>query len=329
VTAPVPELIIAEDAAYDLMPSPRRLPRIRIHLRRMHLGAEGIPRAYVADAVPAFFRVMMAGRLSFRVVLALLATACLAAPTRAFDLWRLQEVFTNSTGTIQFIELATTGAGEFDTNNTVITATSDGVPVSYTLNHNLAGQPSTANRTVLISTASFVGLTGAPAPDFGTLPQSFINPNAASITLSFAGVDSISFNSFILPKNGIGSLVDHDLGAFTQHLTAEQNSPRNFAGASGSVNLTPFLGADFDEMGSVNGVDLEFWKFGYPREMATHFDGDANGDAQVDGNDFLIWQRQLGMSQAVAASAAVPEPAAAVLAAILLAAATRRLRRAG
>jgi hypothetical protein len=270
---------------------------------------------------------MMAGRKYLCSGVVFLAAACFGTPTRAFNLWRLQEVFTNATGTIQFIELATTGAGEFDTNNAVITATSDGVPVSYTLTHNLAGQPSTANRTFLISTASFVGLTGAPAPDFGTLPQNFINPNATNITLSFAGVDSISFDSFILPKNGIASLGDHDLDAFAQHLTAEGNTPKNFAGASGSVNLTPFLGADFDEMGSVNGVDLDFWKFGYSREMATHFDGDANGDAQVDGNDFLIWQRQLGQLQSVAATTAVPEPAAVLLALGACAAQVRRRKR--
>jgi hypothetical protein len=40
-------------------------------------------------------------------------------------------------------------------------------------------------------------------------------------------------------------------------------------------------------------------------------DGDANGDAIVDGADFLIWQRELGLG--VAPVVSVPEPAPAVL----------------
>jgi len=35
--------------------------------------------------------------------------------------------------------------------------------------------------------------------------------------------------------------------------------------------------------------------------------GDADGDLDVDGTDFLTWQRQLGRAATVAATAAVPE----------------------
>jgi hypothetical protein len=41
--------------------------------------------------------------------------------------------------------------------------------------------------------------------------------------------------------------------------------------------------------------------------------GDADGDRDVDGADFLAWQRQLGGATAVTAGAAVPEPASLVL----------------
>jgi hypothetical protein len=47
---------------------------------------------------------------------------------------------------------------------------------------------------------------------------------------------------------------------------------------------------------------------------ATHWHGDADGDQDVDGADFLVWQRQLGGGPpATAASTAVPEPATMVL----------------
>ncbi len=46
---------------------------------------------------------------------------------------------------------------------------------------------------------------------------------------------------------------------------------------------------------------------------ATPNDGDANGDGDVDGNDFLIWQAGFSPGGDGGASSAVPEPAAAVL----------------
>ncbi|MEQ8838750.1 MAG: hypothetical protein RID07_18240, partial [Lacipirellulaceae bacterium] len=40
---------------------------------------------------------------------------------------------------------------------------------------------------------------------------------------------------------------------------------------------------------------------------------DANADGTVDGDDFLIWQQNLGMSNSLAAASAVPEPRAFLL----------------
>jgi hypothetical protein len=56
--------------------------------------------------------------------------------------------------------------------------------------------------------------------------------------------------------------------------------------------------------------------------------GDANGDQAVTGDDFLIWQRELGAAGAAVASGAIPEPATLALAAgaarALLASSRRR-----
>jgi hypothetical protein len=40
----------------------------------------------------------------------------------------------------------------------------------------------------------------------------------------------------------------------------------------------------------VNGADLTVWKGGYN----TNATGDASGDGDTDGQDFLLWQQQLG-----------------------------------
>jgi hypothetical protein len=63
----------------------------------------------------------------------------------------------------------------------------------------------------------------------------------------------------------------------------------------------------------VDGDDLTRWRNGFGTG-ATHVQGDANADSDVDGADFLTWQRQLGGRASNAAmSTAVPEPATALL----------------
>jgi hypothetical protein len=59
--------------------------------------------------------------------------------------------------------------------------------------------------------------------------------------------------------------------------------------------------------------------------------GDANSDADVDGGDFLAWQRQFGQAPgATSAAAEVPEPSTvlpSVLGATILGHIANRLRR--
>jgi endonuclease/exonuclease/phosphatase family metal-dependent hydrolase len=78
--------------------------------------------------------------------------------------------------------------------------------------------------------------------------------------------------------------------------------------------LAPFLAADFDEDGFVDGDDLTTWKTNYGLASgATKTNGDANLDGVVDGADFLLWQRQFNAAGNVLASSSVPEPGAATM----------------
>jgi hypothetical protein len=83
--------------------------------------------------------------------------------------------------------------------------------------------------------------------------------------------------------------------------------------------------ADFNGDGRVDVDDLTTWKAGFGKlTAATLNDGDADGDLDVDGGDFLVWQRQFAAAEGGAVS--VPEPACLALLMMIGAALTRRRR---
>jgi hypothetical protein len=63
---------------------------------------------------------------------------------------------------------------------------------------------------------------------------------------------------------------------------------------------------DFNDDGLVSAADLPVWTGAAGANRA----GDANADGASDGNDFLLWQRQIGVGTTPLAStvAAIPEP---------------------
>lgn len=72
------------------------------------------------------------------------------------------------------------------------------------------------------------------------------------------------------------------------------------------------LPGDFDGNGTVNAADLTKWR----NDFGAGAGSDADGDGDTDGNDFLVWQRNLGTGGATGAAGAVPEPGALALLAI-------------
>jgi hypothetical protein len=90
-----------------------------------------------------------------------------------------------------------------------------------------------------------------------------------------------------------------------------------------SVSTPTFDVADFNHDGSVNAGDLVAWRTAF----GVNANANADGDSDSDGNDFLIWQRRLGISTAVPAATAVPEPAAAAMALVGFASCVGAARR--
>lgn len=161
------------------------------------------------------------------VVNALLLAAAETALAGAHT-WDVNEVFSNSDGTVQFVELR-------EANGTV---GETGVPgqtlASSTKNFTISGPaltPPTSNKFYLLGTAAFQALPGAPAVDAtipaGTVPFFFAT---GGDTVSYGPYDSWNFGT--VPTDGINSL--HRTGS-----SPAVNSPTNYAGQSGSVGGPP------------------------------------------------------------------------------------------
>jgi autotransporter-associated beta strand protein len=139
----------------------------------------------------------------------------------------------------------------------------------------------------------------------------YLSPGAV-LDLAFAGTDTI--DSLFL--DGVSQAV----GTWGAVGSAAQFTSPLFTG-TGLLQVTTFeappapLPADFNEDGTVDAADLALWQGGYGTEgAATHGQGDADGDLDVDGEDFLVWQRTLGsVQEAAPATGTAPEPAAATL----------------
>jgi hypothetical protein len=84
------------------------------------------------------------------------------------------------------------------------------------------------------------------------------------------------------------------------------------------------VAGDFDASGDVAAADLTLWQAAFGNTAA----GDADGDLDTDGDDFLTWQRNVGadLTPTAAAGAPAPEPGAASMIAAALAAAIARPR---
>lgn len=161
-----------------------------------------------------------------RLALAALALGAFAAPAvfAGAHTWDVNELFSNASGTIQFIELKETGggAGETGVGGHQVTSNIN----SFTILSNVVAP--TSFKHILFGTAAFAALPGAPMPNY------IIDPNFFSVSgdlIQYMPYDSLSFAAGVLPTDGVLSLGKGGVTA--------QNSPTNYAGQTGSVNANP------------------------------------------------------------------------------------------
>ena len=220
-------------------------------------------------------------------------------------------------------------------NNTTITVAASAA-LDFNNNIALGGQTLTTSGAVDIN----VGVTGGGSiSNSGTLGTAGATPIAANlastgtiqIDLGAANVDRFNITGTATLSGLLDVVLEPGFtpaGSYTvltstgalnaAGLALHSSDTSSFTlGVSGnSLVLTvgggPAIPGDFNNNGVVNGADLTKWK----GDFGANPNSNADGDADSDGNDFLIWQRNVQNVPAEVATAAVPEPSAVLLAAL-------------
>jgi len=146
-----------------------------------------------------------------------------SAPASAtFQSFRIEQVYSNADGTIQFVVLRETQglAGGQDWSGRALTVTRPGVARTFTFPADLPGS-ATAGRRVLVATQGLAAL-GAVAPDY-VVPNGFLPADGG--ILDFAGADQVTFAA--LPADGAS--------AFDRAGNTVPNLATNFAGDTAAM----------------------------------------------------------------------------------------------
>lgn len=138
--------------------------------------------------------------------------------------WDVNEVFSDATGEVQFVELVEANGTPNETGVPTHLLTSNSE--SFTI-VGPALAPPTSNKFYLIATAAFAALPGAPTPDAIIPPE--VLPfffSTSGDTVTYVPWDAFTFGP--VPTDGTTSL--------NADLSTGLNSPTNYAGVTGSVD---------------------------------------------------------------------------------------------
>jgi hypothetical protein len=160
------------------------------------------------------------------------AAGLLSLPGHAsFHTYVINEIYSNADGTVQFVELREVqgAAGQNFLTGIRLVSSSGSSQKSFTFSHDLPSF-NTGGTFVLIATQGFAAL-GIVTPDY-IVPNNFLFQPSGSI--NYGDVSIVNYTQ--LPGDGTTSINGNGV--------PQTNSPKNFAGQSGTV---PGLGNDVTE----------------------------------------------------------------------------------
>jgi hypothetical protein len=228
----------------------------------------------------------------------LAAIAMLLSPAAAafFHTFQIDQVYSNASGTVQFVTMTTSLDGENLSQGVVFTSNdAAGNMKKFTFPSNLPSF-STAGKHILIATQSFAAL-GLVTPDF-VIPDNFVPTGAGSVSDAFT---SLSWDAGQLPNDGVNALY---------RTGVKQNLATNFAGNSASVQpaaaITPQVGNWSNPAEQGTGYAMDF-KHGVL--VVVFFSFQVNGEAEwyiasgpLNGNTFTGTLDKFKNGQCISAS---------------------------
>ncbi|MFM9957428.1 MAG: hypothetical protein ACKVZJ_05100 [Phycisphaerales bacterium] len=213
------------------------------------------------------------------VLAAALGLGFVAPAFGAFHLWRVSEIYSDSTGNVQFIEMFTTFSGQqFMSTHTIACTNLAGTQTNTYLFQANTCAP-TNNKRIVLGTAGYGAAAGSVTADY-VIPANFLFKEGGTINF---GPNQQTFAYPALPNNGTDSLRDDTFTTSPPYVfTPGVNNPTNCAGQVGSLNITPpACKGDLNNDGERNTADLTGFlgAFGLTAPPAP-----ANADFNDDGN---------------------------------------------
>lgn len=192
----------------------------------------------------------------------------------SYHLYRISEIYSNSNGLIQFIELAVDAHDNesFWQGEEMMVMQGDQTHI-YEFPNDLPNR-NTANTSVLLATQGFANL-GIVTPDF-IIPDNFLF-TSGSAEIHFEHVDMVSYTS--IPLDGIQSIDRNSMASI--------NSPKNFAGITGSIQGQQILGTDKQDTLTGDAFDNTLLGLGN-NDILTGLDGNDSLDGG-DGIDTAVY----------------------------------------
>jgi hypothetical protein len=238
----------------------------------------------------------------------------------AFHLWQITEVYSNASGTVQFIELHTAtgnangGSQQFVSGHTLA---SNGHTFNFTTN--LPGD--TLNKDFILATPGYFALgASVPTADYNLGVNNFFS--VTGDTINFASVNTLTFTAGQLPTNGLNSLNRAFNPATPTTFTVGTNSPTNFSNTSGST--VALRDVNFDLHVNASDVSAMESALTNPSGYATTNGitttqlssvGNVNQDGSFNNGDLQALLNKLKTGGGTTST--VPEPNACILAALV------------
>ncbi|MGI9429248.1 MAG: lamin tail domain-containing protein [Bythopirellula sp.] len=228
---------------------------------------------------------------------------------------------------LEFVELANVSGGPFDISNWKVDGihftfpagtvlANDEAIVLVTFDPTLEPAKATAFRNVFGIGAGprLFGAASGQLNNAGERVELFKPEDPVTLLTGDVLVDAVRYDELAPWPTAAGgggdALQRTAANAFGGFAASWQAAP----GTPGSANLAIPSSGDFDGDTDVDGADFLAWQRGFGiTGTAMPADGDANGDNQVDAIDLGIWQTQFGSSSPLAAVTSIEPISSALL----------------